>query len=906
MSIVRRIWNAARRSRIDDELRQEMDTHLALIEEEERANAAHAADASRRARSRFGNPLVYRERAGNAVIATGLEQIVKDVGFAARRLARSPTFTLASLLTLALAVGANAAIFAVVQRVVLNSLPYPESDRVIVLDHAGALAAGAARSGAPCMTPGLYRYYADRARTLEAVGLYRTQEQTLTGNGEPERIRASRVTATLVSVLRVWPALGRWFTDAEGTPGAPQVAILSRGLWIRRYGANPAIIGRNVMLGGVATEVVGVMPGSFRFPDSRVDVWIAEQISPATPFGVFSHFGVARLRDGVSLSAARAELTGLIATLPMAYPDVPMALTFANRMKLVSTAITLKDAMVGHVARTLWVVLASVGFVLLIACANVTNLFLVRSEARQREIAIRRALGAGGFGVARYFLAESALLSAAGGATGLALAWGAVRVLVASGPGNLPRLDEIRLDAVTVAFTAVVTLITAVAFGSIPLWRGMPAAVPLHEVARASTASWARHRARHILMGSQVALALVLLVSSALMIRSFQNLRAVDPGFDATSALTFRIGLPDRDYPTRAAAVAAHSAILDRLAALPGINAVSASTCLPLADEGYCYGNMLQVRGRETPDGTLPPPAGLRAVAGGFVEAMGMRLLAGRSIDRGDVERGERVAVVNQALVNTYFPVQNPIGERIASALGLVADLDRRPDPVWLTIVGVVSNTPVLALAEANSLPLVYLPMSIAGGPDLTPLAGPNVAAMSYVVRAAGSPSGLLPAARGAIDTIDARLALAQVRTLQDTLDRASAQMAFTMVLLAIAAVVALLLGVVGIYGVMSYVVSRRTSEIGVRLALGAQPSSVAGMIVRQGGLVALGGVVIGFVIALVGGRLIESLLYGVSARDPGVFAATTLTVLTVALLACSLPARRAARLSPLEALRRE
>jgi putative ABC transport system permease protein len=399
-------------------------------------------------------------------------------------------------------------------------------------------------------------------------------------------------------------------------------------------------------------------------------------------------------------------------------------------------------------------------------------------------------------------------------------------------------------------------------------------------------------------MGAQVALALVLLVSSGLMIRSFQNLRAVDPGFNATSAITFTVGLPDRDYRTRGAAVAAHHAIIDGLAALPGVTAVSTSTCLPLA--GGCSGNTLRVEGRVFTPGTVPPLALFRAVAGGYFETMGMRTIRGRSINRSDVERKEQVVVVNQALADRFFPKEDPIGRRVAS---------NWPSGVtWLSIVGVVSNTPIRTLAEVDSSPQVFMPMSIAGGPGIptSALIGPDIAVMSYVVRSAISPLGLLPSVRRTIDTVDKNLALAQVRTLQDTLDRASAQMAFTMVLLATAAGVTLMLGMIGIYGVMSYIVSQRTGEIGVRLALGAEPGSVAGMIVRQGALVALGGVTVGLATALAGSRLIESLLYGVSPRDPGVFALTTLILLGVALVACWLPARRAARLNPLEALRTE
>jgi putative ABC transport system permease protein len=377
----------------------------------------------------------------------------------------------------------------------------------------------------------------------------------------------------------------------------------------------------------------------------------------------------------------------------------------------------------------------------------------------------------------------------------------------------------------------------------------------------------------------------------------------VDPGFNATSALTFSVALPDRDYANRRAAVAAHHAILDRLSTLPGVTAVSASTCLPLA--GGCFGNTVLVQRRAVPSGTIPPIALFRAVAGGYFEAMGIRVLRGRGIDRGDVERSEPAVVVNEAFAKRFFPNQNAIGERVASNRA-PARSGEAPTLTWLTIVGVVANTPIRALADPNPISQLYMPMSIAGGPDfpVSSLVGPNISVMSYVVRSTTSLSGMAPSVRRAIDTVDPQLALAQVRSLQDALDGASAQMAFTMVLLAIAAGVALTLGVIGIYGVMSYVVTQRTGEIGVRLALGAEPATVAGMIVRQGGLVALAGIAVGLAAAWAGSRLIESLLYGISSHDPVVFTTTTLTLLAVAMVACWLPARRAARLNPLEALR--
>src|SRR2546425_2086918 len=699
------------------------------------------------------------------------------------------------------------------------------------------------------------------------------------------------------------PALGRWFRDEEGLPGASRVAVLSHGLWTRRYGRDSGIVGRPVMLAGVPMEVIGVMPASYAFPDPRVEVWIAEPITRSMGFGIWTFKGVARLRDGVTVADTRAELNSLIGDLPRAFPGDVNASGNGEEIKLFSTARTLKEMTVGDVARGLWILLVSVGLVLLVACANVANLFLVRSEARQREVAIRVALGAGRLGIARYFFAESVLLSMAGGVIGLALAWGAVRLLVTLGPTTLPRLGEVRLDGVAVAYTFVLSMLAAMVFGAIPLWRGTSLAASLHESGRGNTASLGRHRARHLLMGGQVALALVLLVASGLMLRSFQKLRAVNPGFDASSALTFSVGLPDRNYPNRAAAVAAHQAMLDRLSTLPGVTGVSASTCLPLA--GGCFGNTVKVEGRAHPPRTIPPIALFRAVADGYFDAMGIRLLRGRGINRSDVERSEPAVVVNEAFAERFFPGQNSIGKHVSSNRA-PARPGEAPKLTWLTIVGFVSNTPTSALADPNPASQLYMPMSIAGGPDypVSSLVGPNISVMSYVVRSTTSLSGLMPSVRRAIGTVDPQLALAQVRTLQDMLDRASAQMAFTMVLLAIAAGVALTLGVIGIYGVMSYVVTQRTGEIGVRLALGAEPASVARMGVRQGGLVAPAGIAIGLATALAGSRLIESLLYGVSSRDPGVFATTTVTLLAVALLACWLPARRAARLNPLDALR--
>ena len=452
-----------------------------------------------------------------------MDAVGREIRHAARRLVRSPAFTLAAILTLALAIGANAAIFTVVYRVVLNPLPYPDSDRLIALDY--GLPARNVNSGVKYMSWQFYYQLADRAHMLDKVAIYNISGVTLTGTGaNPERIQISRATPSLASVLRVQPALGRWFTDQEGIPGSPPPVVLSHGLWIRRYGRDPAIVGRSLTIDGLPATVVGVMPASFTFPDARTDAWIAAQSTRATASTLFTVIGVARLHDGTTLASARAEMTQLITDLARVSP---------NHRGWIATALPLQDAVVGQIARTLWILLAAVGLVLLVACANVANLFLVRSDARRREVAVRQALGAGRRALAGYFLAESALFSMAGSVIGLGLSWGAVRLLVAFAPVNLPRLEEVRLDASVLAFTLALGLLTAIAFGAIPWLRLAPLPASLHDSGRSNTASRGRYRARHLLMGGQVALALVLVVFSGLMLRSFQKLRTVDPGFDA-------------------------------------------------------------------------------------------------------------------------------------------------------------------------------------------------------------------------------------------------------------------------------------------------------------------------------------------------------------------------------------
>jgi predicted permease len=838
--------------------------------------------------------LAQAERARQRLLAAPkagvMDTIAQELRHAARRLTRTPVFTAAAATTLALAIAANAAIFTLVYRVVLNPLPYAESDRLLFLDY--GIPGRNVPSGVNVMTWQLYHQLADNARTLDSIAVYTRGSGTLTGSGTPERLVITRGTPSLLSVLGATPALGRWFTESEGIPGAPAVAVLTHGLWERRFGADPAIVGRTILIDGVPTSVVGVMPASFTFPRGPVDLWQPAQSTRASASFLFSVQGVARLRHGATVASARAEITNLIEDL---------ARRGTNQSGIVSMAVPLHEYFVGTIADALWILLAAVGLVLLVACANIANLFLVRTESRHREVAVRRALGAGTQRLARYFLAESVLLGVIGGIVGLGLAWGGVRLLVAFGPVNLPRLNEVRLDAVVVAFTAGLSLLAAFAFGAIPLIRLAPITATLHDRGRGQTATRGQHRARHVLMTAQVALALVLLVASGLMVRSVQQLRNIDVGFDPRSTLAFGIALPERAYETRERAARAHRAILDRLNALPGVISASASSVLPLS--GTDFGNGLLVENEvNNPNQLRRQFAWFRAVAGGYLETAGIRLKRGRTITQSDVDRREPVVVIDEALAAMYFPGHDPIGKRVRSAARAVPNMS---EPPWLEIVGVVANTPVGALT-APPLPQLYMPMSIAGGPDIPApaLLGPNITRMSYVVRTTQDPADLVSAARAAVGSVDADLAVAQVGTLQESVDRAGDQMLFTMVLLGIAAVVALLLGAIGIYGVVSYIAAQRTGEIGLRLALGAEPSGVTALILRQSASVTMIGIGLGLASALAGGRVMESLLYNVSPRDPIVIGVVTLLLTGIALVACWLPARRAARLSPLEALR--
>jgi len=802
-----------------------------------------------------------------------------------RRLARNPGFAVVGILTLALGMGGTVAIYAVVDSVILNPLPYPESDELVWMDNAGP---GIDAPEGLGFTPGLVNHISQHQHTMAAVGAYSSDAVTVTGDGDPERMRRTLATPSLGEVLRVPPERGRWFLEGDGELGGPPVVVLSHALWSRRYGSDPAIVGRTILIDNTPTEVVGVMPPSFRFPDDEVRLWLPLHLDERSALGGFWLQAVGRMRVGVTPSEVKSEIQALYPGIAESFPDQPGMVRFMlDSVGITALVTSLKSSVVGQVARTLWILLGTVGIVLLIACANVANLFLVRAETRQREVAVRGALGAGRLDQVYDALVEGILLSGLGGLVGLVLAQGAVRLLVSHGPATLPRLQEVGLDGSVLMFALGVMTLAGLAFGAIPLRRRDASIVGTIRATSGATADRVRVRGRSVLVAGQMALAVVLLVGSGLMVRSFMHLRAMDAGFDASpEILTLSFGLPHSEYPDGAAAAAFSQGLVTGIRGLPGVEAAGVVTCLPL--DGWCNGNHLSVEGRAVPEGTLPPVVAVRRSGPGYFRTMGIEVLEGRALERADMEGDAPVVVISRALARDYFPQEDPLGRRVAVG----------SDTTWSTVVGVVEDVPARELMHVAD-PLIYFPLM---GP-----ATPGVSARSGAVAVrARNAAGLLSAVRDRVATVDPDVAIARVRTTDRIVADASARMAFTMVLLVLAGGVALVLGVVGIYGVISYLVGRRRAEIGVRMALGARPSEVRWMVVRGGAQVAGVGLAVGMAAAFVLTRLMVALLFDVEPTDPFTYAVVGLVLFGVALLAAWVPARRAASTDPAGALRAE
>jgi predicted permease len=828
-----------------------------------------------------------------------VDSIGRDLRFALRGFLRRPTFTLAAVFTLALGIGATTAIVSVVYSVLIKPLPYPNAEELVRIRH---VAPGLNFSDMPA-SPTQYFTYRDENRTFAALGLWQEGGQTLTDPGEPERLRTVRVTQGVLQALAVQPLLGRWFTEEEHGPtteGAPSV-ILSYGFWQRRYGGDERVLGREISIDSLTSRVVGVMPRGFQFLDMspQPDLLTAVQLDRAREVtGGFGYQALGRLKPGSTREEALADLEQLQPIWLESWPLMPnVTLT---RESIVSWRIApvvrpLKEDLVGDVANTLWVLMAGIGAVLLVACANIANLMLVRADARRHEFTVRAALGARPRQLAREVFVESSVIGVAGATLGLTLAYLGLQVLVAYGPNDLPRLREISVYPPVLAFTVTVALVSTLVFGSITVFKHwLGAEMPTIDATRNATASRQGSSMRSMLVIVQVALALVLVVGALLMMRTFEALRNVEPGFDDPASIqTVRTWVPGVLAPEARRYTRMQQEMLDAIAALPGVSAAGFASQLPM--DGLSSSSAVSVEGEALPPGATPPPRTMKQVSPGFLAAMGIRIIAGRDVSWGDVETGGRVALISEEFARELAPEP-------ARALGKRIRMNFAQD-AWHEVIGVVQSVHEDVLyTEAPSL--VYWPALMEDFVN-QPVVGTQ--APAFVIRSerAGTAS-LLEEVRQAIWSVNRATPIGLERTMLDLYSGSLARTSFTLVMLAIAGGMAMLLGVIGIYGVIAYVVSQRTREIGIRSALGAEPRQLTKMFLLHGLALSAGGAVVGLVAAMALGRLMSSLLFGVSPMDPAAYGVALGIMIAAAALASYMPARRAARINPIETLRAE
>jgi putative ABC transport system permease protein len=819
--------------------------------------------------------------------------MIRSLSRTFRRLVRAPFFSSVAVLTLALGIGANAAIFSIVRGVLLKPLPYADADRLV-----GVWLTGPGLGITELtLSPATYLVNREEGRVFEDIGLWQGGAATVTGSGEPERVRLLQVTDGTLPLLRVAPLLGRTFTADDDSPRTPERVMLTYAYWQRKFSGDRAIVGKPIVVDGSAREIIGVLPEHFSFLDVNAQLIVPFRFNRAElHVANFSYQGVARLKPGVTIEQANADVARIVGILPDRFP-MPQGFTrqMFDDVKIGPNVRPLAVDVIGDVGRVLWVLLATVGLVLLIACANVANLFLVRAEGRQQEIAIQTALGAGTRRIAWSLLSESLALALIGGLAGLGLAYGGIKLLVANAPAGLPRVTEIGIDPIVLIFTLGVSLAAGLLFGAIPVLKfarpHMTAA--LKDGGRGGSAGRERHRARHSLVVAEIALAAILLVASGLMIRTFMAMRTVDAGFTAPEqVLTFRVSIPGQLIKDDEQAVRTQEQILRRLEQIPGVTSVGLSSSITM--DGNDSNDPIFVEDFPVPEEKIPPLRRFKWTSENFFRTMGNRVVAGREITWADVYGRAPVVVVSENLAREYWKEPSAaIGRRIRIT----------PKDDWYTIVGVVGNERDNGIAQPAPS-IVYWPVLQSNFYRQKSFAQRSLA---FAVRTerAGSPT-LLQEVQRAVWSVNGNLPVASVRTLDAIRAGSMAQTSFALVMLAIAGTVALLLGVVGIYGVIAYVAAQRTREIGIRMALGAAARDVSGLFVRQGAILAAIGISLGIATAAVATRAMSSLLFGVSAVDPVTYAAVAIALGGTAVLASYLPARRAARIDPAEALRRE
>jgi predicted permease len=809
-----------------------------------------------------------------------------------RRFGMAPAFTAIALVTLALGIGANTAIFSVINGVLIKPLPYPRSQDLVGVWHTAPGVTGI--GGNLNCSPTMYFTYREENRSFQDFGLWSNFGATVTGVGDPEELRVLLVTYGTLQAVGVQPAVGRWFSQADDTLGSPETVMLTYGYWQRRFGGDKSVVGRTLNVDSKPHTVIGIMPQDFRFLNNDPELILPQRFDRNKVFlGNFSYQGIARLKPGVTMQQAEADVGRMLGIWIKAWPTPPgFDHALFENARFGPKLQPLKQDVVGDIGTVLWVLMGTLGLVLLIACANVANLLLVRAEGRQQELAIRAALGAGWGRIAREMLLESLTLGIMGGVLGLGLAYAAVRILVAKGPSTLPRLTEITIDPLVLAFALGVSLFAGLLFGLIPVvkYAGPHLATALRAGGRSLSSSRERHRARNTLVVVQVALALVLLIGSGLMIRTFQALRNIQPGFTHPEELQLlRIAIPEAQVKEPEQVMRLENAMMDKLAAIPGVTSVAFSSSAPL--EGFNNNDVLFAEDKVYAAGQIPPIRRYRYVAPGFFKTTGTPLIAGRDFTWTDLYEKRHVTMVSENLAREMWgEPRAALGRRIREGAA---------DP-WREIVGVVGDVYDNGAQEK--------PPSFTYWPALMDTTWGTVQRGGvFVVRTRrAATESFLTEARQAVWSVNSNLPVFLVRTVQDLYDTSMARTSFTLVLLAIAGAMALILGIVGIYGVIAYAVTQRTREIGIRMALGAEPAGLRQMFVRHGLLLAGIGAAIGLGAAAGLTRLMSTLLFGVKALDPLTYIGVAAILITAAALASYLPARRATKVDPLEALRAE
>jgi len=807
-----------------------------------------------------------------------MESLFKDIRYGLRSLLKHPTFTAISIVTLALGIGANSAIFSVVNAVVLRPLPYQDSERLAMLW---------TTKDANLEQPFSFADYNDlklQAKSFSAIGAASPLWSfTLTGNGEPEPVQGMYFSASMFELLKVAPEKGRAFTADEDRTGGPPVVIISRGLWERRFGGDPNVIGKPVSISGTTATIVGIMPAQFQFLDPAAELWMPlwqnQFASSARQVRLLSVAG--RLNDGVQTSEANAELTNIAQRLESAYPESNRGVSLR--------VVPLHAQVTGKVRPALFLLFGAVGLVLLIACANIVNLMLVRSAARRREIAVRAALGAGRLRLLRQLLTESITLSLIGGAAGVLIgSWG-VNALLALNPIPIPSYNKIGVDMTVLAFTLAASVITGVVFGLAPAWQSLRVDLnsALKEGGRGSVAESGQRRLSSLLVITEMAMAMVLLIGAGLLLRSFAHLLDVKPGFTTENLLTMQIGLPNVAYQEPQKRATFMQQLEASLRGAPEVASVGFVTRLPLMSTMNNITSYMAIEGREVPAGERPE-IDFRRASTGYFQTMGIPLLSGRLVTEQDVTNGSRFVLINEAMAKRFWPGEDPVGKRIST---MVSSGQQIP---WQTIVGVVGNVRHLGL-DVEPRPEIYYHTNTS--PPFGPVA---------VIRTTSDPARLISIARAKVRELDRDVPISNVNTMEQLVAQSVAQRRFGMFLLGTFALLALLLAAIGIYGVVSYSVTQRTQEIGVRMALGASATDVLKMVLRNGMSLALIGVGLGLVGAFGLTRLMSRLLFEVTPTDVTTFALVSVGLISVALLACYLPARRAMKVDPLEALRYE